>query len=666
MHHTQPVNRINRHLSLAISGLFACLTALAQGPVPVTPGAATPIPGPAPATAKPVTPLPAPGAAPTPAPVVPVPKATPVPVAPIAPTPAPKATPRPITPITPVPKAAPAPRPRPVSGPAVGPAAGPAVPRALPAPGTPATGTPKIFIPKKVVDLGTKESGPKYDGSFLVKNSGTEVLKITKVKAGCGCTTPKFAPVDLQPGEATLVDFSFDSKGRKGPQSKPLTIYSNDPRAPSTSVSFKINLTSLVALSPSSVQFGDLSQGEVVSKFVTLKNNSEHPLEVTKIEAANNRVTYGHSLHQDGKSVVVEIKPSRWLPQGRISETLTVNWKAGEKTGNERVTLFGVVQGPYIVTPDKLVLTESTSPVDRQIYVRPGTAKNFKVIDSQWDGSDAAITVMSLGQQGYALRLLQVVADMKLNDTRILVKTDSPDVGTIEIPVTVRPGNAITASPPAPKPVTPPAPRPELSPRPTSIPPAPPGTALAAAPKAASKPVQPGATFPPNPKVTPQPLPTAKPAVVPTPANTSTARTVRPPVKRPPLATEDWETDYAKAAQAAKAEGKYMVLNFSGSDWCGWCIRLDKEVFAKDAFKTYASEKLVPVLLDFPRRKKLSTALTTQNNKLRVKYGIRGYPSIIVLDPDGKLVGRTGYKAGGPEAYVKHLDDIIAKHQGGN
>ena len=66
-------------------------------------------------------------------------------------------------------------------------------------------------------------------------------------------------------------------------------------------------------------------------------------------------------------------------------------------------------------------------------------------------------------------------------------------------------------------------------------------------------------------------------------------------------AGEGWETNFKKALARAKAENKYVLLNFSGSDWCGWCTKLDKEVFSRQAFKDYARENLILVLLDFPR-----------------------------------------------------------------
>ena len=126
---------------------------------------------------------------------------------------------------------------------------------------------------------------------------------------------------------------------------------------------------------------------------------------------------------------------------------------------------------------------------------------------------------------------------------------------------------------------------------------------------------------------------------------------------------EGWVTDFEAASKTAKQEGKYMILNFTGSDWCGWCIKLDAEVFSKEAYRSYAKENLVEVELDFPSKKKIPVETQKQNEELSNKYGIRGYPTILILSPEGEEVARTGYRRGGPEAYVDHLKEIIQKHK---
>ena len=127
------------------------------------------------------------------------------------------------------------------------------------------------------------------------------------------------------------------------------------------------------------------------------------------------------------------------------------------------------------------------------------------------------------------------------------------------------------------------------------------------------------------------------------------------------FASEGWETDFEKAKAKAKAENKHILIDFSGSDWCGWCVKLDKEVFSQPAFKAYAKDNLVLVLADFPQDKSgQSEALQKQNAKLSKEYGVRSFPMVFILNPEGKAVDKTGYQAGGPEPYVEYIKKVIA------
>lgn len=119
-----------------------------------------------------------------------------------------------------------------------------------------------------------------------------------------------------------------------------------------------------------------------------------------------------------------------------------------------------------------------------------------------------------------------------------------------------------------------------------------------------------------------------------------------------------WLTDAAKAQAQAKAEKKLVLLDFTGSDWCGWCIKLNKEVFSQPEFAEYAQKNLVCVEVDFPNKKKLSAEQKKANDALAAKYKIEGYPTIIVLDGEGKKVGELNYMKGGPKAFIAALDKL--------
>lgn len=122
----------------------------------------------------------------------------------------------------------------------------------------------------------------------------------------------------------------------------------------------------------------------------------------------------------------------------------------------------------------------------------------------------------------------------------------------------------------------------------------------------------------------------------------------------------EWLTDFGKANEIAKELNRPILVNFTGSDWCGWCIKLSNEVFTKEAFQQYANDSLVLLKLDFPRKIPQTPEVKAANEKLARDFGVEGFPTIVLLDTKGKEINRTGYQPGGAEAYVKHLKELLA------
>ena len=122
-----------------------------------------------------------------------------------------------------------------------------------------------------------------------------------------------------------------------------------------------------------------------------------------------------------------------------------------------------------------------------------------------------------------------------------------------------------------------------------------------------------------------------------------------------------WNDNLDNALKIAAKENKTVLVNFTGSDWCIWCKKLNNEVFSKGDFAEYAAKKLVLVKIDFPRQKELPLETQNYNRSLAEKYGIAGFPTIALLKPDGSVIGFTGYQEGGAAAYVQHLKGIIAQ-----
>ena len=123
----------------------------------------------------------------------------------------------------------------------------------------------------------------------------------------------------------------------------------------------------------------------------------------------------------------------------------------------------------------------------------------------------------------------------------------------------------------------------------------------------------------------------------------------------------EWLTDFEQARKQAAEKALPILVNFSGSDWCGWCMKLDQEVFSQSAFKSYAGTNLVLFVADFPRGKELPAKVVEQNQALAKKYGVQGFPTVLLIDKQGKILARTGYQPNGAEAYVEHVRQLLKK-----
>jgi thioredoxin-related protein len=114
-----------------------------------------------------------------------------------------------------------------------------------------------------------------------------------------------------------------------------------------------------------------------------------------------------------------------------------------------------------------------------------------------------------------------------------------------------------------------------------------------------------------------------------------------------------WVTGFAEAAEQARNENKLLLLDFTGSDWCGWCMKLDAETFSRPEFLDYASKNLVLVKVDFPMHTSLPSEVKEGNRALKNKYDVNGYPTVLIVKPDGSVMWeQRGYEPGGPRVMI--------------
>jgi thioredoxin-related protein len=126
-------------------------------------------------------------------------------------------------------------------------------------------------------------------------------------------------------------------------------------------------------------------------------------------------------------------------------------------------------------------------------------------------------------------------------------------------------------------------------------------------------------------------------------------------------AEQQWLTSLPQAVAQAQKQNKMILLNFTGSDWCSWCIKFKKEALDTPEFNAYAATNLVLVEVDFPNKTPQSAALKAANKTLGEHYKATGYPTFVVLGKDGKEIGRqVGYEKGGAKAFISRLNAFQA------
>lgn len=120
-----------------------------------------------------------------------------------------------------------------------------------------------------------------------------------------------------------------------------------------------------------------------------------------------------------------------------------------------------------------------------------------------------------------------------------------------------------------------------------------------------------------------------------------------------------WHENLDKAYELAKRENKTLMVFFTGSDWCGWCKKLNGEVFTKKEFENYAENNLVLVKVDFPRNIKQSEETKIYNQQLAQVFRVQGFPTVVLINTAGEVIGYTGYQDGGAASYVEHLKSFL-------
>ena len=214
-------------------------------------------------------------------------------------------------------------------------------------------GPPKIACDQPTFDFGTVDNSETVNHTFIIKNIGVSTLNISQVKPACGCTVANISSKVVEPGETSEITANLSLKGKTGRQSKYMTVYSNDPTGGGLMrLTMVGTATSELMFTPSSLNFGTLSENQQKTMEVTVKNNAAAPVKVTKVESTNNTTSYEVETVAEGKEYKVKVTNSKFLPAGRFYDSITISTDS-PKVPSQRVSVFGNIGTAPVPTPPR-------------------------------------------------------------------------------------------------------------------------------------------------------------------------------------------------------------------------------------------------------------------------------------------------------------------------
>jgi len=300
---------------------------------------------------------------------------------------------------------------------------------------------PDIACENKTFDFGSRKDTEGVKHTFVIENKGDEDLIISKVKPSCGCTVAKLSSKILKPGETANIETNLSLKGRRGKMNKPITVYSNDPDSPTLMLKLVGEAVSLINVSPTFLNLGSIPVGKIIEKKIKVTLNGDEPIKVTHIESLgkNTGILAELITLEEAKSYAINVKSPVDAKEGYFSDRLRI-YTDNKKTPYVDVSVNGNVTGGLIVSRKNLILVEkSDTKMSRSFQIRPGSIKEFKVLEALWPSDAVESEIRNLGpSRGYHITFSNIESSKSLDGKEIIIKTDAAEYEEIKIPITVR------------------------------------------------------------------------------------------------------------------------------------------------------------------------------------------------------------------------------------
>lgn len=301
---------------------------------------------------------------------------------------------------------------------------------------------PRIFCEQPEFNFGTVDSQNAIEHTFVLKNIGDTTLEISDIRAACGCTVANISSKTVAPGETSELTARLNLQGRSGPQSKAITINSNDPQNPSYRVNMSGTIAQAFQISPDRLIFGDVKSGSESTQTIDLTALSDVPLNIQSVESVDPNVKVEKETVQEQRQARLKVTLKGQAQPGAVNTSIRVTTDNPSRPVID-IPVFANVTGGLVFGPQEIPLPSAGSgtPMTRVVVVRSGTGEPFTINEVVLPDTAMKSAILPFGNQGhgYRIQIENINPSPELNGKAIRILTSSSQTPEISVPFRVAP-----------------------------------------------------------------------------------------------------------------------------------------------------------------------------------------------------------------------------------
>jgi hypothetical protein len=301
---------------------------------------------------------------------------------------------------------------------------------------------PQIVCDEPTHNFGERDENETVEHTFVIRNAGDLTLEIHNVRTSCGCTVANISTKQVEPGGETHVTARLSLKGRRGQQHKAITVESNDPKTPQMQLALQGTSAVKLSVQPAQLFFGQIDESAESTAATEIASLTEDRFQITKVESSSPNFDGQVEVLEDGRKYRLVVSTRGAVPKGGARGSIRVSTDSPTYPIID-IPVSATVLDELTVAPDQIILVEREGEgVTRFVVVRPGRTKEFAVQSVETPDPAIRVEVVGMGQQGYQIRLDNVVATRELDGKKLKIITNVQGMSEIEIPFRIIPQGA--------------------------------------------------------------------------------------------------------------------------------------------------------------------------------------------------------------------------------